>query len=162
MADLQGQLLSMAVEKAALQRQVQQGQAAMLQLQAEVGGAAELAGAPAACSPVLLWRVCPFKCVSVVPVPPHTVQANKSQQMELAMQQMRADLQHASQLLEQTAGTSQQQAQINAHLQEHLQQVRSLTQAWPQRMHARCGSMPRLRHHVLCAGQSLHPPPAPT
>lgn len=45
------------------------------------------------------------------------------------MQQMRGDLQQATHLLEHTGGAVQEQAQLNHHLQEQMQQVGSLRQA---------------------------------
>lgn len=64
---------------------------------------------------LLLVRLC-VRAVS-------RTQAAKRRQLEQALQQMRCDLQQAAQLLEQTTGTSQQQAQLNGELQEQLQQV---------------------------------------
>jgi hypothetical protein len=54
-------------------------------------------------------------------------QAEKGEQLEHVVHQMRSDLQQATQLLEHTGGAVHEQAALNQQLQEQLQQVNSIS-----------------------------------
>lgn len=86
-------------------------------------------------------------------------QAEKSEQLEQVVHQMRGDLQQATQLLEHTGGAVHEQAALNQQLQEQMQQVSCTTTTTApclSRQHHEAGQVSRCLSSVLAPAPISH------